>query len=115
MNPIRRKLSSFLIETAHEGINALDPQSPCAKELSEIADADAAIAEDSEKICQAATLPEITRILFLAARLRKTSGQKRNRIKSDLKKIAETLITRAEANSGPLKLPQSCRHVLLGV
>ena len=31
MNPVRRKLSSLLIETAHKDINALDPQSVCAK------------------------------------------------------------------------------------
>ena len=115
MNPVRRKLSSFLIETAHNGINSLDPQSDCARELSKIKDVDAVIAETVEKICQAATLAEISKFLFLTARLKTTSGQKREAIKNDIKKIAEALIARIEAESGPLKLPQSCRLILLGV
>ena len=115
MNPLRRKLSSFLIETAHKDINALDPQSVCAKELSNIKDVDAVIAETVEKICQAATLAEISKFLFLTARLKGASGRKRESIKSDIKKIAEIVVARVEAESGFLKLPQSCRIILLGV
>ena len=115
MNPVRRKLSSFLIETAHNGINALEPESVCAKELSEIKDVDSVIAEEIERICEAATLAEITRILFLTARLNKTSGQKEEVIKNDIKKIAGEVITRVEDKSGPLKLPQSCLHTLLDI
>jgi len=115
MNPVRRKLSSFLIETAHKGIDVLEPQSVCAKELSKVRDVDAVIAETVEKICNAATSAEILKILFLAARLRGTSGQKREAVKGDIKKIAEVLVTRVETESGPLKLPQSCRLILLGV
>jgi len=115
MNPVRRKLSAFLIETAYKDINALDPQSVCAKELSKIKDVDAVIAETVEKICQAATLAEISKFLFLTTRLKRASGQKREVIKGDIKKIADALIARIEAESGPLKLPQSCRLVLLGV
>jgi len=115
MNPVRRKFSSFLVETTHDGINALDAQSPCARELNKIEDVDAVIAETVEKICNAATLVEITKILFLAARLMGTSGQKRESIKGEIKKIAEVLVARVEAESGPLKLPQSCRLILLGI
>jgi len=114
MNPVRRKLSSFLIETAHEDINDLDPKSVCAKELSKIKDVDAVLAETVEKICQDATSAEMSKFLFLTARLKTTSGQKREEIKDDIKKIAEALVARVEAKSGPLKLPQSCRLVLLG-
>ena len=115
MNPVRRKLSSFLIEAAYKDINDLDPQSVCAKELSKIKDVDAVIAETVEKICQAATSAEITKFLFLTARLKTTSGQKREAIKTNIKKTAEALVARVEAKSGPLKLPQSCRLILLGV
>ena len=115
MNPIRRKLSSFLIETAHKGVNALEPQSPCAKQLSKIEDVDSVINEEIEKICQVATLVEISKILSLTARLRGASGQKRESVKSGIKNIAEGLVTRIEAESGPLKLPQSCRLILLGI
>ena len=112
MDPVRRKLSSFLTEVARKSIKALKPPSPCAKELSGIEDVDAIIAEEIEKICNAATLAEITKILFLTRRMKKTSGQKREAIKSQLKKIAEEVVTRAESQSGPLTLPQTCRHLL---
>jgi len=115
VNPVRRKLSSFLIEAAHEGINALDAQSACAKELRKIKDVDALIDETVEKICQTATAVEISKILFLARRLRGASGPKEESIKSNIKKIAEVLVTRVESKSGPLKLPQSCRLILLGI
>ena len=115
MDPIRRKLSSFLTEAAHKGIKALEPESACAEQLSEIEDIDSVINEEVERICQTATLAEITKILFLTARLKKTSGQKRESIKSDIKKIAEVIVARVEAKSGPLKLPQSCHLILLGI
>ena len=115
MDPIRQKLSSFLIKTAHKDVNALDPQSPCAKQLSEIENVEAIIVEEIKRICQTATLAEITRILFLTARLKKTSGRKKEAIEKNLKKIAEILVTRVEAESGPLKLPQSCRHIFLDI
>ena len=115
MDAIRRKLSSFLLETAHKDINALDPQSPCAKQLSEIENVEAIIAEEIKRICEAATLAEITRILFLTARLNKTSGRKKETIEKNLKKITEVLVTRVETESGQLKLPQSCRRIFLGI
>ena len=93
----------------------MDPQSPCAKQLSEIENLDEIIVKEIEKICRVATLTEIARIFFLAARLKRTSGQKKESIKSDIKKIAEVLVTRVEAESGPPKLPQSCRHIFLDI
>lgn len=113
MDPIRQKLSSFLTEVAHKGIKNLKPPSPCAEELSGVKNIDATIAEEIEKICNAATLAEITKILFLTRRMKKASGQKREALKSQLKKIAEEVVTRAESQAGPLTLPQTCRHLLL--
>ena len=105
----------MLIEAAHKDIKALDPPSLCAKQLSEIENLDEIIVKEIEKICKVATLTEIARIIFLADRLKRTSGQKKESIKSDIKKIAEVLITRVEAESGPPKLPQSCRHIFLDI
>jgi len=45
--------------------------------------------------------------------MKKTSGQKREPIKSQLKKIAEQVVTRAESQLGPLTLPETCQHLLL--
>ena len=117
MDPIRRKLSSFLTEAAHKGIKNLDSQSPCAKELSKIEDDDIndVIAEEIKRICEAAALAEVAKIFFLTYRLKKTSGQKREIIKNDLRKIAEALVVRVEKNSGQLKLPETCRNLILNL
>jgi len=115
MDPIRKRMSSLLTKAASNEIKALDPQSPCAKELSKIHDIDRVITEEIEKICNAASLAETTKILLLSVRLRKTSGQKKEAIKSNLKRIAEQLVTRVEAESGPLSLPTTCRHLLLNL
>jgi len=114
MEPIRKKLSYLLIKAANEEMKALDPQSQCAKELAEIENVDTIVVEEIEKICKVATMGEITRIFLLAARLKTTSGQKREAIKNDIKKIAKKLVSRVEAESGTLRLPRSCFHILLG-
>ncbi|HIJ52801.1 MAG TPA: hypothetical protein HPP66_06560 [Planctomycetes bacterium] len=115
MEPIRKKLSSLLIKAANKEVEDLDPQSQCAKELAEIENVDTIVVEEIEKICKVATLVEISKILSLAARLKGTAGQKRESVKNGIKNIAEGLVTRLEAESGPLKLPQSCRLILLGI
>ena len=115
MDTIRRKLSSLLTEAANEEIKALDPQSQCAKELAEIEDVDTIIDEEIGKMCKVLTLGEITRILLLVTRLKTTSGQKNEVIKNDIKKVAKKVTARTEAKSGPSKLPQSCRHIFLGI
>ena len=112
MNLIKRKVSSFLTEVARKEIEALDPESPCAKELSKI-EADDIIAEDIKKMCNVATLAETTRALLLVTRLKKASGQEKEAIKSNLNTIAERLVTRVEAESGRLRLPKACHHLLL--
>jgi len=102
-----------LIGAVHKAIKTLDPQSPCAIQLSDIENLDEIIVEEIEIICKAAVFNEIERILFLVARLKKTSGPKKESIISDIKKMAEVLVTRIKAESGPLKLPQSCRFIFL--
>jgi len=114
MEPIRKKLSSLLIKAANKEVEDLDPQSQCAKELAEIENVDTIVVEEIEKICKVATIGEITRFFLLAARLKTTSRQKREAIKNDIKKIAKKLVSRVEAESGNLRLPQSCFHILWG-
>ena len=113
MNPIRRKMVSFLTETAYKEMAALDAQSTCAKELSETEDVDEVIAEEIEKICNAATLAEIMRVFTLASRIKKASGRKKEAIKRELDKIAEQLVARVETESGQLRFSKVCRHLLL--
>ena len=111
MNPIKQKMISLLTEAAVREIEAVDPQSSYARELGEIEVDD--VVEEIQKICNAATLAETTRVLLLLTRLKKASGQEREAIKSDLKRIAEQLVTRVEKESGQLRLPKTCRRLLL--
>jgi len=115
MDSIKRKLSSLLTEAAREGIGALEPGSPCAEELSKIDEVNDIIAQEIEKLCRAATPAEMTRVLYLTARIKKASEQKKGKIKNNLKSIAEQLVTRVETESGPLRLPETCRHLLLSL
>ena len=113
MNPIRRKMASFLTEAAHKEIEALSPDAPYAKELHEIEDVDTVIAEEIEKICNIATLGEITKAFLLVRRLKIASLQEKEAIESELRKIAEELVRRVETESGRLRVPNACRHLLL--
>ncbi|MHC4070194.1 MAG: hypothetical protein ACYSR8_11600 [Planctomycetota bacterium] len=113
MNPIRRKMASFLTEAARKELEALSPDSPHAKELREIEDVDTVIAEEIQKICNIATLGEITKAFLLVRRLKTASLQEKEAIESELGKIAEELVRRVETESGRLRIPNACRHLLL--
>ena len=56
MNPIRRKMITFVTEAVRKEIGALEPDCPCAKEISKLDDVGNTIAEEVEKLCNAATL-----------------------------------------------------------
>lgn len=115
MSPIRRKMSSFLTKVARKGLENLDTKSfPCAKGLSKV-EVDDIVANEIEKICNAATLAEITKTLLLVRQLKKTSGQKKEAIKSDLNRIVEELLIREETESSQLRLPKACHHLFLGL
>ena len=101
---------SFLTNAAHEQIVALRQETKYAKELNNI-EVDDTVKEEIQKICQVATLVEKTKIALSVSRLKKASGSEREKIRSDLKRIAEKLVIRVEAESGPLKLPENIRNL----
>ncbi len=113
MNPIRRKMIAFVTEAVRKEIEALDPDCPCAKEMSKLDDVDNTIAEEVKKLCNTATLREISKMLLLVRRLRKASVQEKEAIESKLGKITEELVRRVETESGRLRIPNACRHLLL--
>jgi predicted phage-related endonuclease len=115
MNLIRRKAFSFLTETAHKEIEALSPRSPLAKELNEIENVEAALTNEIARMCNTATLGEITRISLLVSRLKKAGADEQESVKKQLNSVAEKLMKKVETESGPLKLAQCCRHILLGI
>ena len=113
MNPIRRKMIAFVTEAVRKEIEALDPDCPCAKEMSKLDDVDNTIAEEVKKLCNAATLREISKMLLLVGRLKKASVQEKEAIESELWKIKEELVRRVETESDGLRIPKACRHLLL--
>ena len=114
MNPLRRKLISLMTEALQQKLEALEPGSAQAQELSTI-DVDKYLKQDIEKVCNSATMTEVMRILFLGGKLRKAVGREQETIKSDLKVIADELIARLESKSITLNLPKSCLDMLFDV
>jgi hypothetical protein len=106
-------MASFLTEAARKEIEALSPDSPYAKELHEIGDVDTVIAEEIEKICNIATLGEITKAFLLVRQLKTASLQEKEAIEHELSKIAEELVRRVETKSGRLRISNACRRLLL--
>ncbi len=115
MNPIRRKMTAFVTEAVHKEIEALEPNCPCAREMSKLDDVDNTIAEEVKRFCDAATLKEISKMLLLVGRLKKASVQEKEVIESELERIKEKLVRRVETKSGQLRLPKACHHLFLGL
>ena len=111
MNPLRYKMAMLLTDMAYKGISRLDPKSTCAKALKKI-DVGTVLREDINRICNSATIGEIAKIIAFAGQLRVTSEDNKQ-AKSDLKELAEEIVARVERETGKLKIPQSCRHLLL--
>ena len=111
MNLIRQKMFSLLTETVHNELKTLGPESPLVKELGKIEDIEQIIDEEIEKICNVATMSEITKTVFLVRRLKKDSETEKGLVISELNRIAEGLAKRVETESGPLRLAEVCRNV----
>ena len=88
-------------------------QSFCLKHLSEIENLNEIIVEENEIICKAISLTDNSKDFFLTARPKRTSGQEKESVISDIKKMAEVLVIGVKDESSLLKLPQSCRFLLL--
>ena len=114
MNPLRKKMASLLTDAASKGIKRLNPGSVCAKALKKI-NVKNTIKEDISRICEAISFTETTRILSLVTLLKMEDGEKKEEIKSEIKKIAEAVVARVERESGKLKIPEPCRHLLLNL
>ena len=118
MNLMQRRMSAFLNKIARSEVARLDPESPCAKELSKI-DADNVIKTEIDRICGVASMAEIAALLSLGTRLSKISvrehGEMRSDIRNDIKKMGEKLVARAEKESGELRIPKTFRQLLLSL
>ncbi|MHC4126473.1 MAG: hypothetical protein ACYSRR_08500, partial [Planctomycetota bacterium] len=99
---------SVLSEAACDQIKSLSPESSYAKELNEIEVVDVVIAREVEKVCNTATLGEITKISLLVNRLKRVNENEREKITDKLNNIAGKLIKRVENKTEPLKLSKIC-------
>ena len=111
MNLVKRKLASLMTEALQQKIQALDPNSPQAKELSTV-DLDKYMKQDIETVCNAATMAEVMRLIFLGGQLRNATGQEEEDIKKDLKVVADEIIARLQSKSITLNLPKRCLDML---
>jgi len=113
MNPLRKKLASVMIDTAYEEICKLGKNSPYLKALEDV-DIDEVLNEDVNRICEGISLGEIMKILPLIAKMKIACQEdEHNALKCEIREIALRVVERVESNGGRLKLPASCRDLLL--
>ncbi len=114
MNLLKKKIASFLTEEARKGMQDLDPDSPCRKALRKI-DVDNVLREDINRICEAVSLAELTKILSLGRRLKTGSEDEKEETKRVLRQIVEAVVAKVERESGSLNIPEPCRQLLLNL
>jgi len=99
---------SVLSKAARDQIKSLSPQSPLTNELGEIEDIEALIANEASRICEAATLGEITRMSLLISRLKRANENEKEKTTNQLNSIAGKSIKHVEDKTGPLQLSTVC-------
>lgn len=113
MNPVKSKLASLMIDAARKGICSLDKTSPHFKDLKTI-DIDKVITEDVNRICEGISMAEIMQVMPLVAKLKIVcKADEQDAVKCRIKEIALRVVERVECAGGKLKIPASCRDLLL--
>ena len=113
MNPLRKKLASIMIDTAYEEICKLGKNSPYLKALEEV-DIDKVLAEDVNRICEDISMGEMMKIMPLIAKMKIARAQdEQDAVKCEIMETALRVVERVECKGGRLKLPASCRDLLL--
>ena len=112
MNPIKKKLANFLYEMSKKSMNAMDPESPCARSLKNL-DRDALLKKDIQNICDEIGILETGKILSLFSKLMLSSIEDADKYKKEIELIAYKVVKRVEDKPGILNLPPECRDFLL--
>jgi hypothetical protein len=113
MNPLKTKLASIIIDLAHEEIRKLDRGSPYLKALKGI-NIDEVLTEDVSRLCEDISTVEIMRLMPLIARMKiARPGTELKVLKGEIREITLKVVKRVEHKGGRLKLPASCRDLLL--
>jgi len=114
MKKLKRKLADLLSHSTRAGIRKLKPDSHCFKTLQNV-NIDCILTHDVEKICESISLMETVKILSLSAYLKCLPKDKRHPVKEEIKDLANQIVKRTEKEKGALKIPHSCRHLLLNI
>jgi len=115
MNPIKRKLASFLTDVIKSGMDTMDAESPCARSLKGL-DRDALLEKDIERICDELSTLEAGRILSLGAEFMLSGAgdvDKYKRNKKEIKSLVFEVVKRVEKKDGSLNLPPECQDLLI--
>jgi hypothetical protein len=102
---------AFATEAARDAVVSMEPDSPCAVKVSKLENLDYTISNEVTRLCNEATLSEMSKTFILIRRLKKASEHEKQTTTSELRRITEKLIERVESKSGPLKLPEVCLHL----
>ena len=111
VNPLKQKLISLLTQEALKVLETADSESELVRQLTKDSRLEDVVRSEIEKVCNAATLAQMTKIVSLAARLRSAGPEKRQAIKDELAQIAELLAAKVQAESGPMQMPEVYRRV----
>lgn len=102
---------AFATEAARDAVASMEPDSPYAVKVSKFENIDYTISNEVTKLCNEATLSEMSKTFMLIRKLKKASEHEKQTTTSELRRITEKLIERVESKSGPLKLPEVCLHL----
>ena len=112
MNPITKKLADRLKEVGRRKLEAMNPDSACAKALQN-SDREACLNEDVQRICNEISILEAGRIMKLSLKLKGTGADDTNSTKDELRVMASKIMERVEKKTGNLHFPLECRGLLL--
>jgi len=116
MNPMKKRLAESLTEAARKGMEAMDPDNPCARSLqASESDADAVVAEAIQRICDEISILEAAKLVRLSAMLKSSKAEAADKYKTQIRRLALGIVERVERNTGSLDVPPACRALLLNL
>jgi len=117
VNPIKRKLASFLTDVIKNGMDTMDAETPCARSLKGL-DRDALLEKDVNRLCDDLSTLEAGRILSLGAGFMLSAAgdaDKHEKNKKEIKSLVLQVLKRVERKDGSLNLPPECQDLLINL
>ena len=117
MNPIKKKLASFLTDVIKNGMDTMDAESPCARSLKGL-DRDALLEKDVNRLCDELSTLEAGRALRLGAGFMLSGAgdvDKYRKNKKEIESLVLEVLKRVERKDGSLSLPPECQDFLINL